>query len=304
MLITLTGPNSFAIQQEKQKLINNFIAQFGANGVENVSGESLQPNNLPDLLQGASLFSPQRLVTLTDASQNKPLWDALGDWLGKVSTNSVLVIVESNPDKRTKTYKQLKKLSDFKEFAELSESQLISWLKKIVQDSGAEIDQKTASYLVQKVGSDQWQLASEIQKLINYQPKITVATIDRLVEPNLQANVFELLDSALKNKPQIMLGLIAKIRVSEDPYKLFGLLVSQVHTLALVASADSKGTDEIAKEAGVHPFVVRKTLGMAIDQNKISKIIDIVAKLDMQIKTTGNDPWLLLEQALNKIITC
>ena len=305
VIITLTGPNNFAIKQALGLLTRQFVAAHGADSVERMEGDSCSPQDLPDLLQGATLFATDRLIIMRGAAQNKPLWEALHDWLDRVSTETTLVLIEPMLDKRTKTYKALKKLSDFKEFNELSERDLLVWLQKTAEHLGNKLDAKAAQYLLQKVGLDQWQLWQELQKLVNYSSPITAEAVDALIEPHVQASVFDLLDSTLGRKPDRMRELLSKLRTTEDVYKLFGLLVSQVHTLALVVSAGNKNAETIASEAGVHPFVVRKTQALArtLGQSELGHIIATVARLDMQLKSTGADPWILLEQCLSKIAT-
>jgi DNA polymerase III delta subunit len=303
MIITLTGSNSFASKQALSVLMKQFVAEHGEHSIETVDGESCAPNRLPDLLAGATLFAPRRMVVVRGASSNKPLWDALGDWLPRVSDETTLVVVELAPDKRTKTFKALKKLSDFSEYAELEGPDLTAWIQKTATEQGGVLDFKTAQYLVQRAGTRQEQLWQELQKLISYQPQVTQSTIDILVEPTTSANVFELLDAAIGGNPQRVQVLITKLQPSEDPYKLFGLMVSQVFTAAIVSSAGSKSADAISKEATLHPYVVRKTQAQAIGQARLHQLIDAVADLDTQLKTGSANPWLLLGQCLNKIAT-
>jgi DNA polymerase-3 subunit delta len=303
MIITLTGPNEFLIRQTVDAFTAAFAQKYGTHGIERVNGEAIDLGVLADLSQGTSLFAQQRLILLDGAAKNKPIWDALGEWLEKIPAETTLVVVEPALDKRTKTYKQLVKQSDFRTFDDLSERQLATWLKKQAKQLGASLDDASARYLVQRVGVDQWQLWQEVQKLANYRDVIDKSAIDDMVEANPQASAFELLDSVLGRKPQAVERLLASLTTTEDPYKLFGLLVSQIHALAIVTSAGTRGADQIAKDAGIHPFVVRKTMSLArqTSATALASIIASVAHCDTQLKSTGADPWLLLGQCLHKI---
>jgi DNA polymerase-3 subunit delta len=305
VIITLTGPNEFLIKQTLDGLVANFVKKHGAHGIERISGDAIEPSRLAELLQGVSLFAPQRLVILRDASKNKTLWDNLGDWLQQVPDETVLVIVEPTPDKRTKTYKLLQRTGELRTCNELTEPQLVRWLQNEATAGQGEIDTKTAQYLVQQVGTDQWRLWQELQKLLNRQTAITKQEIDELVEANPQATAFELLDAAMARKPDRVREIVTIIAANEDPYRFFGLLVSQVHAVAVVKYAGSKSADIIAKEAGLHPFVVRKTQASAraMTSELLKDMIESVALCDNQLKSTGADPWLLVEQCLSKIAT-
>jgi DNA polymerase-3 subunit delta len=302
MILLLTGANDFAIRQALDKLVAQALNKHSAHAIERVDGEELDASRLPDLLQGASLFAPERLVILRGAAKNKSLWEALGDYADKVSEQVTLAVVEPSPDKRTRTYKQLVKYGKLHEFADLTEPQLAAWAVAAAKEQGAQLDQRTAAYLVRQVGLNQWQLHTELQKLIAA-GDITRDRIDQLVEPSPQTSAFELLDAVMQGNAAKSSDLLNKLKASEDPYKLFGLLVSQVQTLAVVATAQGKTGEAIAKEAGVHPFVVRKMQPLARNLNyaQLQGAIATVARTDMYMKSTGIDPWTLLEQCLGRI---
>ena len=303
MTILLSGANDFAIRQALDKLVATMLNKHGAHAIERVDGETLDLARLPDLLQGGSLFASERLVIIRDPGKNKSLWDALGDWLEKIPADITLVVLETAPDKRTRTFRQFQKHAQVRDFPEFNEHELAKWASAIVKEEGGGLDAKTAAYLVRQVGTDQWRLWSELQKLLAYNPTITAESIDQLVEPSPQVSAFELLDAVLAGKTTTTTELLSRLKASEDPYKLFGLLVSQIQTLALVVTGQDKSVDVVAKEAGLHPFVVRKMQPIArtTSYKKLQDIIASVALADVHMKSTGADPWVLLEQCLGKI---
>lgn len=303
MIAFLTGVNDFGVRQALDKLVAQALNKHGAHAIERVDGETIDPSRLPDLLQGASLFASERLVIIRDATKNKPFWEALGDYLQKVPDEITLVIVEGSPDKRTRTYKQLVKYATHQDYPELNEHELAKWAMQVAKLERATLDSRTAAYLVRQVGTNQWQLHTELQKLMAYSPTITIDTVDLLVEPNPQASAFELLDAVMQGKSARVAELLKRLKTNEDPYKLFGLLVSQIHTLAVVTTSQGKAPDVLAREAGIHPFVVKKMqpLGRTLSYPQLQGIIAAVALTDMQMKSTGVDPWTLLGQCLGKI---
>jgi DNA polymerase-3 subunit delta len=304
VITLLTGSNEFALKQALAALRGDFVRQFGAHAVEQVAGETLDANRLADLFQGSSLFASMRLVIVHDMAANKQAWEALANYAEADNPSTTVVIIEPSPDKRTKTYKALTKFATVKEFGELSEHDLATWLQKSAQEMGNSLSGEAAAYLVGRVGTNQWLLWQELQKLSNATETITKAHIDNLTEPNPQASVFELLDAVLGHKTATVKELLGPIAATEDPYKFLGLLIAQVHALAIVKYADGRSADTIAKEAGLHPFVVRKTQGLArtVSQAMLMHIVEAVALCDAQLKSTGAEPWLLIEQCLHKLI--
>lgn len=303
MIITLTGENTFAITAAERQLVAAFNEKHGPNGVEKVDAENLTPARLPDLLQGATLFTPARLVVLKNLGANKPMLEPLTEALANVSEDTTLVIADGALDKRTKLYKFLKAKSNFKEFAALGDAQLISWAQGEATRHGGALGSAEARFLVERAGHDQWRIAQELDKLVNYQHEISHAAIEQLVEPTPEGTAFELLDAALAGKTGDLQKLLHALRTNEDPYKLFGLLASQVHALAVVATAGQRTPDAIAKDSGLHPFVVRKTQSVArrLGVQRVASIAEDTATCDMQLKSTSADPWDLLQLCLQKI---
>ncbi len=303
MILTLTGENTYAVAMAERQLVAAFIAKHGANGVERVDAEELTPMRLPDLLQGATLFAPIRLVVVKNLAANRQIHESLATTLANLADGTTVVIADSSLDKRTKLYKFLKAKSDFKDFAQPDAPKLVAWVQQAVQDAGAAISRADAQYLVQRAGHDQWRLHNEIEKLASYQPDVNRGVIDGLVEPSPEGTAFELLDAALAGHTKKVATIIAALKTEEDPYKLFGLLASQVHALAVVSAGGSRSPDHIAKDAGLHPFVVRKTQAAArrLGPARIRRITQVVADCDWHLKSTGADPWQLLHTTLQKI---
>lgn len=303
MIITLTGENTYAATQAERQVASAFVAKHGANGIERIDAEELDAARLPDLFQGATLFASVRLVVLKNISANKQIQEPLTEILGNAASDTTVVIADPHLDKRTKLYKFLKANTNFQEFAPLDEHKLVAWVQKRVAEANANISKPDAQYLVQRTGHDQWRLHHEIDKLVSYQSDLNRHVIDSLVEPSPEGNAFELLDAALAGQSQKVTNIVAALKTEEDPYKLFGLLASQVHALAVVAAAGGKSPDIIAKEAGLHPFVVRKTQPIArrMGLQQVQKIAQYVADCDWHLKSTGADPWHLLEVTLQKM---
>lgn len=303
MTITLCGENSFAIRQAVSQLVTKFSQKFGVNAIERLDGSTLTAAQLKGQVEAVTLFAPERLLLLTEASSNKELFAELGEIAATVSNGVTLVVIEGVLDKRTKTYKALKAATDFREFAVLNDAALQKWVVQEVEAGGGQITPQVARQLVERVGDDQWQLKGEIEKLLAHHKTIAAEHIELLVTPNLEVSAFALLDAAMAGHPKEATRLLRQLKVRSDPYEFFGLLVWQVQALALVAYAPSLSPPELAQQTGLKPFVVQKsqTLARRLGQARIKEMVEHLATLDMQLKSTGVEPWLLVEQAIAKI---
>ena len=298
MITVLMGENSF----ELTRALDGIAASF--DGVpEKFDGSDLELSRLPDLLLGGTLFADKRLIIVKALSDNKALWDVLPEWLERTSDDIHLVLVEPKPDKRTRTFKQLKKFAAVKEFNPLGDRDTglaERWVADEAKRQGLVLDNKSAQLLVARVGLDQWQLFHALEKLAVL-GDVTPEIIEQTVEANPTENVFNLLDAALRGDTKKVHDMIGTLERTQDPYMTFGLLSSQVFQLAALAVAD-KPAASVASDIGAHPYALGKLAPHAsgLGKSNIKKIVHSFADADMKMKSSATDPWLLVEEALIK----
>lgn len=298
MITLLIGENAFELERTLKRIIADF------DGVaEKVDGSRLELRQLPDLLMGVSLFADKRLVVIKDLSESKDVWAELTNWLGRVSDDINLVLVETKPDRRTTTYKELKKIANVVEFNPWGESDISkaeAWVVDEAKKIDIELDKKSAQLIVRRAGLNQWQLYNAVEK-VSLLENITDEAIESVIEANSAENVFNLFDAALRGDRQRLAGMLATIEQAEDPFRLFALLSSQAFQLAAVVAAGP--SDDTAKDFGVHPYVVSKLSSNAkkLGRGGARKIINIFARADDDMKLSRADPWLLIERTLQQV---
>ncbi len=294
MIYLFSGENTFEIDRRVKELAAGFDGE-----VEKADGSELAVENLPDLLSGVTLFSSNRLVVIKDVSQNKSVWTTLGEWLEKGITSD-LILVEKNPDKRTKTYKWIEKNGRVTTVNDLKPFEVERWLNEQAAEQKIKLGREEAAFLVDYIGVDQWLLLAALTKLSLSERAVTKDLIRELIEPTPQATSFELLDAAFAGNRGLLSERLEIVRLGEDPYMFFGLLASQIYALALVHSASDRRTEEIAKDSGVHPFVLKKISPLAarISKRELAEIVKRLAALDEHLKSRSVDPWVQINSFL------
>lgn len=297
MITLLIGENSFEIERALAEITKNFDGI-----VERVDTVNLQLNQLPDILMGASLFATSRIVFARNLSENKVIWSVLSDWLPRISDDIHLVLVESKPDKRTASFKALKDQAIVKEFLTWTDRDVAKAGKWVIVEAkklGFEIDEKNARILVRRVGVDQWQIFHALEKLALVD-LISADVIKDIIEPNLVENVFELFETALRGDVKDLKRMLRVLEQSEDVFRLSALLFTQVFQLTVVASAAK--SDNVAKDFGIHPYVVQKLKSIAkrVGKSGVASIVKIFAQADDDMKISKAEPWLIVERALLK----
>lgn len=302
MIRVIYGDNDYAVSNRYQRERRTYLGEHGDDSVVMHDGSQLEVANLPQLLGGQSLFSPSQLHIVRDASANKAIWDALGEKIEQAGDVDLL-LVETKPDKRTKTWKWLSKKAEMIECKLPSERELIGWLTAHARTMKVELSETSSRFLVEYVGTDQWQLADAVTKLSLSGQKPSRELIERLIEPNPQASAFELLDAIVARNQAKAIERLDIVRRSEDPYKFLGLLISQFFALAVCQSSEGRPAKQIASEVGIHPFVVQKSLPIArkIDREQLSQMIEEIDRCDRALKTTGVEPWDIIETLVRQL---
>ncbi len=302
MIQLFYGDNDYARTQAVRRARDDYAERHGDQSVDSVRGETLTLIELPQLLHGQSLFSPHKLIIVHDASTNKPVWDELSDFLETIHDIDLLLI-ETKPDKRTRTFKWLQKNAEIREFKALDEREVTNWVRTHARTYGIELHHDEAKFLVAYSGVEQWRLHHDIEKLALAGKPVSRELIQELIDPNPTVTAFDLLDAIIAGRRETALDKLAAVRRTEDPYKFIGLLVSQLYALAVCKTADNKSSQAIATEAGIHPFVAQKSLATAqkLSMPKLREMIAAIEHCDEMIKTSGADPWNMIELAVAKI---
>ncbi|NTW62359.1 DNA polymerase III subunit delta [Candidatus Saccharibacteria bacterium] len=298
MITLLVGENSFDVGRAISQISDDFDGT-----VEKIDGGDLQFSQFADLVTGTSLFADKRTVIIKNLSDNKQIWSALIEWLPRLSDDVHLVLVEPKPDKRTSTYKALAKDAHHKEFANWSDRDVTVAEKWVSEESislGLSLDKKSIQTLVQWVGLDQWQLYNSLEKLRSVDT-VNSDIIKDIIPPNPTENVFNLFETAVTGDIAGLSQMVNTLEQTEDVYRLVALMSSQVFQLAAVASADKDHS--VAKDFGIHPYVVGRLSSLAkrLGKGRVASIVGIFIELDDSLKTSIAEPWLLVEKALMKV---
>lgn len=301
MIHLLFGENDYALARSSERIRDVFIDAHGNESIATYEGDQVQPNELPQLLQGQNLFADAKLIIIRDASTNKPLWESLGDFL-ESNSDVDLLLVESKPDKRTRTFKWLQKNAETQECKLLDERTTISWLQTEARRQGIELGSTVAAFLVHHSGTDQWRLYHDLKKLTLADAPITQGLIRQIIEPHPTTSVFDVLTSVIRGNRTEAIEAVGILKTYEDPYKFFGLLVSQLYTLAVCVTSDRRPLQQIAKETGIHPYALGQTTKVAqhVDRDRLNRMILAFDRCDERMKSSSADPWLLIEAAIGQ----
>ena len=298
MIYVFFGENEFSKRQKVDEVLGDRIARRR-------DGEELTIGDLRELLTGQTLFGGEEPIIITDLSQNSDVWAVFPEIAGLA--DETVILLETKLDKRTKTYKNLAKNAIVQECVSLGERQrpeLVKWAIDRTKERGTKLTKKQIETLIDRLGYDQLRLDNLFAQL-SLLDEVTDDLIDQFVPLAKSESVFELLDATIRSDVSSIHRIISYLEMTsgdDGAYQTIGLLASQaMNLLALVLS--NIDAQKVAQDFGVHPYALRQLSPLARQLDKIAalRICRILLQADMQMKTTGVEPWLLVETALMKI---
>ena len=144
-------------------------------------------------------------------------------------------------------------------------------VQKKVKARGYQFDKGALKALVEKTNANLSRVMQELDKLFLYHLDdkiITVQSVDQVVSPSLESNVFSINDYILSGQSQAAIRAFNDlIQQKEEPIKIIAIMMNQFLLLLQVKILRTKGYQqgEIAKILKVHPYRVK----LAIEKQEI-----------------------------------
>jgi DNA polymerase-3 subunit delta len=301
MVIALVGNNSFSLRTRLNELVGIFVNEHGDLALEKIDAEEVDAQVILDALQNLPFLATKKMVVVRGLAANKLATEKIEQIIAAAGDDTDLILYEPVIDKRTAYFKTLKSKTQLEEFNELDAHGLARWLVEEAEKRGGELSTVDASYLVDRVGTNQALISNELDKLITYKSKISRESIDLLTDALPHSKVFDLLDAAFSGKKAVALELYEQQRALKvEPQAILAMVAWQLQLLALTKYADGKSTATIAKDVGMNPYPISKAANLAhkLDEEKFVKMVDFAFEIDLKSKTTSLD----LDEALKTYI--
>ena len=305
MIVSLVGNNPIRIAEELAALRKQNSAE-----VERFDGETLTESSLFSVVSGATLFANTRFVIIKNLSLNTRVWDMLLAQANRVSSDTTVVLIDDKLDKRTKSYKQLQKITksiDTSPMTDKHHNDALEWLRQQARKQSISLSQKQVDNLVRRAyvpaergyTIDQRKLLVVLKSMQGLDA-VTDETIDTLMPPAPGESVFELIAIAASGNQARIAAMMTSMKLVDDPHRVFALLASQWAQLVMLAVGQGASSMPIASELGIHPFVAQKMQQTArsFTRSQLSAITHRMADLDIAMKRSKIEPWNAVERAV------
>lgn len=306
MILFFYGEDTYRLKQKIRALKEKFIsASLGDTNLAILDGKTATFEEIVRQVLAMPFLAKKRLVIIENFLKNAPkeTIDQTNLFLKKVPQTTVLVFSEEGvPDRRTSIFRKLNQPGQAQEFALLDGEQLRRWIRKTVQDREGVIESEALNILIEYLGSDLWRTSNEIDKLLAYNRKISRQNIELLVKPEIEANIFILIEAiAAKNLSGAICELYRLLNTGQNELYIWTMIIYQFRNLLIIKDILDKSPRlsrfELAKKTGLHPYVVQKTASFAgkYELSELKAIYQKMLDFEIKIKTGKIEARVALE---------
>lgn len=289
----LYGEEAYLKKQYKDKLTKAMLPEGDTVNYAYYEGKGTNPAELIDLAETMPFFADRRLIVVENSGFFKNATPELADYIKNMPETACFLFVESEVDKRGKMYKSVKDKGRAVEMGRQDEKTLLYWLAGMVKKEGKQIKESTARYLVAKTGTDMENLEKEMEKLFSYtlgQTEITVQDVDEICTTQITNKIFDMVEAvATKQQKRALHYYYDLLALKEPPMRILYLLSRQFKLLMEVKDLSGRGYEksQIAKTAGLHPFVAGKYIKQcrSFSKEELRSIMEEAANTEEMVKT-------------------
>ena len=306
MFIFLYGSDIYRSRQKLKEIISYYKQScHGGFNLKHFKGENLIFQDIIDEIQQVSIFNEKKLLVFKNSFSNKDFKKSFLKNSEKfIQLNDIILFYEEKEvSQQDPLFVFLKKEGKCQEFKLLNNQKLEVWMKKEFSAYNVEINPIAIQTLIDFVGNDLWRLSNEIKKLASYKKqgkKIEIIDVELLVRPKIEADIFKTIEAmALKNKKQAISLLHKHLERGDNSLYLLSMISFQFRNLLIIKELIQKGLpyNLLAKEARLHPYVIRKTYSQAqkFTLQELKKIYQKIFQIDLKIKTGQINSRLALD---------
>ena len=292
-LYLLYGDEDYLKKQYRDKLVHALVAEGDTMNFAKYDGQNVSVGELIDLAETLPFFAERRVILVTDSGFFKSSEEQLALYFSEIQDTTCMIFVESEVDKRSKTYKAAVKAGSAVDFSMPDERMLTSWMMARVKQAGKTMTQEAWTEFFDRTNDSMDHMNLEMEKLLSYiydKDSITLADVEAICTKQMHSKVFDMISFiASKNLPKVLELYHDMLAAKEPPIRILALIIRQFDQMYLMKDMASQGMNvsTIASKLGSRDFIVRKNLGLArnFTMEQIRALLEDAADLDERAKT-------------------
>ena len=289
----LYGDEDYLKKQYRDKLVHALVPGDDSMNFAKYEGKDINLGDVIDLAETLPFFADRRVILIADSGFFKSSQEQLADYLGQIQETTYFVFVESEVDKRSKTYKALSKSGCAVDFSMPDEKLLTTWMGSRIKAAGKSISREAWQEFFERTNDSMDHMDKEMEKLLSYtydKDSIALEDVEAICTKQVQTKIFDMISFiASKNLSKVMELYHDMLAAKEPPIRILALIIRQFDQMYLLKDMASTGMNAstIAGKLGIRDFIVKKNLGLArnFTMEQIRQLLEDAADLDERAKT-------------------
>lgn len=276
-LVFIYSEEAYLARQLEQLLLDALVPEASRSldfvRIKGVEAEKLTLEDIAAALSAPPFMARRRLVIIEDSklfADKNPTGAFAGerkeqflDVFRGLNDSVCLLFRESKIALRQKRFwTAVEELGYFVKIPRVEEPLLIRWLNALCSRSDLRISHEACQELILRSEGSMDYLYNDAQKLLKLAeqrslPGIDLNLVEEAASPNLQADIFKLLDAIAAQNIELALELKSRLLARKEPIQLIQFMLARKIRQLLVAKGLG-GQGEIASALKLPPFVARK----------------------------------------------
>ena len=322
------GEEEYLKRHYIREIVRLFESRFGAPDVMTL-GEDFSRDAFEDAVETLTMGAAGRVIVLQGveiALLQKADAVAVMELLEHLPQEVVVILsyddayLTGDFERKKKREARLRELSKHcytVEFPIQSHASLMNWAGRRLAAAGVTADEEALDYLLSRCDNKMTALAGELEKLAvlcggKGGGRVTRADVQSVAMPALAADIYEIVSCMTQRDYAGALRRLDACRKNrENPVAVTAALgTAFCELLFSKAAADAGKTDveAVLSDFKIRPskrYFIRQYLRAAggMDREYVQMAVRVLAEVDALQKSSAADPWLLLEQGMERIHT-
>lgn len=304
----LCGEEAYLRNQYKKRLKDAMAEEGDTMNYSYYEGKDVNPKAVIDMAETLPFFADRRVLMVENSGFFKNKCEELADYVSAIPESTCMIFVETEIDKRNRLYKEVKKYGRVVEFGTQKEDTLLKWVLGMLKKEEKSITKETLLLFLTKTGADMQSIKNELEKLLSYtegRDTITSGDVEKVCVTQTTNRIFEMINAIADGNQKKAMELYENLlALKEPPMRILFLIARQFRQLYLLKMLSKEGlpSSEIAKQAGIVPFAMKKYQAQAksFTEEELREAVEECVAGEEAIKTGAMGDRLTVELLIMK----
>ena len=297
MIYLICGKNTYLSKKKKQELIEDYKKKGFTS--EFLDKDYADVRQFLEEFRSQSLFGEKKFFVINSLWERKPLKEKFQKEIKKLQNQEIIIFENKEISSEDKLLKEIQKTGKVFQFSLSDKTEMKKIIKNDLKEENFTIDDIALDTLVEFLSSSPDRFAAELSKLKTYkffEKKIDTQDVLKLVKPEIDLDVFRMVEAIAKRHKKTALNLINQhLQRGDSPLYLLAMINYQFRNLIIYQ--EGKNSPHFIDESGMSFFQIKKIqeLSCFFDLKKLKQIYQKLFKIDLAVKTGKMDLLEALE---------